>query len=65
MFNMYDRVRIVSKDLIGTIVDERKSAGKTIYTVESDTKGKRSDGYGGVFPLFDCAENELEKCDRP
>lgn len=61
MLNMYDKVRILSKDLIGTIVDIRKSGNETIYTVESDTKGKRSDGYGGVFPLFDCKENEIVK----
>jgi len=61
MLNMFDKVRILSKDLNGTIVDIRKSNNETIYTVESDTKGKRSDGYGGIFPLFDCKENEIAK----
>lgn len=61
MLSMFDKVRILSKDLNGTIVDIRKSNNETIYTVESDTKGKRSDGYGGIFPLFDCKENEITK----
>lgn len=61
MFEMFDKVKIKSKDLIGTIVDIRESQNTVIYTVESDVKGKRSDGYGGIYPLFDCTEYEITK----
>lgn len=61
MFNLYDKVIIKSKNLLGTIVDIVKKENETIITVESDVKGKREDGYGGIFPLFDCKEKDLEK----
>lgn len=60
MFNLYDKVIIKSKNIPGTIIDIVKSeTGKTI-TVESDIKGKREDGYGGDFPIFNCKENDLK-----
>lgn len=61
MFNLYDKVIIKSKNLLGTIVDIMKKENETIITVESDVKGKREDGYGGIFPIFDCKEEDLEK----
>ncbi len=61
MFELNDKVRIISKDLICTVVDVSTHDGKNIYIVESDVKGKRDDGYGGIYPLFDCFEEELEK----
>lgn len=59
MFALYDKVLINKINIIGTIVDIYSTNEKTTFTVESDTKGYRSDGYGGVFPLFDCTENEI------
>lgn len=58
---MNDKVRIIDKNLICTVVDVSTSDGKRVYIVESDVKGKRADGYGGIYPLFDCFENELER----
>jgi hypothetical protein len=60
LFNLYDKVIIKSKNLPGTIVDIINIDDKTIITVESDIKGKRKDGYGGDFPLFDCSEDDLK-----
>ncbi len=61
MFDLYDKVHIKSKNIPGTIVDIVEIAGVKTITVESDIKGKRDDGYGGIYPLFDCEENDLEK----
>ncbi len=61
MFNLYDKVIIKSKNLPGTIVDIVTKGDEKMITVESDIKGRREDGYGGVFPLFDCEEKDLEK----
>ena len=60
MFNLYDKVIIKSKNLPGTIVDIVKTGSKTVITVESDIEGKRKDGYGGDFPLFNCSEEDLK-----
>ena len=60
MFALYDTVLIKSKNIPGTIIDIVTSDGKKTYTVESNVKGRRTDGYGGVWPLFCCAENELQ-----
>jgi len=61
MFALYDKVVIKSKNLAGTIVDIRNINAETIYTVESDVEGKREDGYGGLFPLFECKEEEITR----
>ena len=61
VFELFEKVRIISKDLIGTIVDISETDGKTKYVVESDVKGKRLDGFGGIYPLFDCTEEDIEK----
>lgn len=61
MFELFEKVKIKSKNLIGTIVDISGDPNDLNITVESDTKGYRDDGYGGVWPLFDCKENDLEK----
>ena len=61
MFELFEKVRIISKDLIGTIVDISETDGKTEYVVESDVKGKRPDGFGGIYSLFDCTEEDIEK----
>ena len=58
MFNIYEKVLIKEHNIIGTIVDISED-DKKIYIVESDTKGKLDIGYGGIYPLFDCKEDEL------
>ena len=60
MFELYDKVIIKSKNIIGTIIDIVKNENETTITVESDTKGKRTDGYGGEYPIFNCKEEELK-----
>lgn len=61
MFNIYDKVLIKSRDIIGTIVDIRETNMGKIITVESDRKGKVADAYGGIWPLIDCNEDELKR----
>lgn len=61
MFELYDKVKIKSKNLIGTIVDIATIKGEKIITVESDTESAFEGGYGKMFPLFDCTENDLER----
>ncbi len=60
MFELYSKVIIKSKQLVGTVVDISTIGGENIYVVESDTKEKNHDGYGGVWALYDCRENEIE-----
>lgn len=59
MFSLYDKVRIKSNDLIGTIVDISVINGKNIYIIESDTPDIQ-EGYGGKWKLFDCSLEEIE-----
>lgn len=60
MIKLFEKVKIKSKNLIGTIVDIRNSDGKTIFMVESDTPNVEG-GYGGEWKLFDCLEEEIEE----
>lgn len=60
MFNLYDKVLIKSKSVKGTIIDIMRNEHGVKITVESDTKGYREDAYGGIFPIFDCDENDLK-----
>ena len=55
----YDKVRIKSTGIIGTIVSITSSDAEKVYTVESDTPDL-TDGYGGKWRLFDCREAEIE-----
>lgn len=59
MFTEGDKVKIKATGLVGEIVDVRPSADTIWYTVESDEKYAPG-GYGDIWPLFDCAENEIE-----
>ena len=59
MLNLYDKVFIKTKKLSGTIVDIHSVNGISMFTVESDLKGKHPDGYGDTWPLFECKESEL------
>ncbi|WP_440447735.1 hypothetical protein [Ruminococcus sp.] len=60
MFELYEKVKIKSNNIIGIIVDIATVNGKDIYTVESSEKNI-SDGYGGEWKLFSCTFDEIEK----
>ena len=60
MFELYEKVRIKSNMVIGTIVDISNINGRLNYVVESDEKNF-SEGYGGSWKLFDCNKDEIEK----
>ena len=61
MFELFDQVKIISKNKTGTIVDIRETADGTIFEVESNVKGLDNDGYGGIWPIYTCKEHEIEK----
>ncbi len=61
MFELYDKVKIRSSTVVGTIVDISDIYGNTAYIVESDTEDTAG-GYGGKWKLFDCTESDIEKC---
>lgn len=62
MYEIYEKVRIIKKDIVGTIVDINKKKGSYIYIVESDKKGyvDDKDAYPSLWPLYDCKEEEIE-----
>ena len=60
MFELCDKVKIRSNDIVGTIVDISNIDGHNIYIVESDVANALG-GYGGVWKLFDCYEDDIEK----
>lgn len=60
MFELYDKVRIKTSMLIGTIVDISNINGHLNYVVESDIKNVVG-GYGGDWKLFDCSKDEIEE----
>ena len=59
MFNLFDKVRIKRNGIVGTIIDKTVINGKTEYIVESDTKGEIDGAYGGIWPEFDCVDEDL------
>ena len=60
MFSLYDNVIIKSKNISGILVDIRNTEQGAVFSVESNVRGNRMDGYGGIWPIFDCLENDLE-----
>ena len=61
-FELYDRVRVKKNDVVGQIIDITNNGMGTVYTVESEVKGKRSDAdYPSEWPLYDCMANEITK----
>lgn len=65
VFGLFDTVKIKSSGVIGTIVDiPANPENGGLYIVESDTKGKDKNGYGGEWPLYDCEESDLELVEK-
>lgn len=63
-FQLFDEVRIIDKDITGTIVDLYTGGdGQTVYIVESRERGYATDpdAYPGDFPLYDATEDRLIK----
>lgn len=60
MFELYEKVKIKSSGIVGTIIDISIINDSANYVVESDKKNV-TDGYGGDWKLFDCSEEEIEK----
>lgn len=61
-FELYEHVRIKKNNVTGQIIDITSGENGTVYTVESDTKGKRADAdYPGEWPLYDCKSTEIDK----
>jgi hypothetical protein len=64
MFDLYDRVRIVDKGVIGEIIDiYRGRDGNVYYTVEDLTEGPSSDpdAFNLRFPQYECTAEQLER----
>lgn len=61
MFELFERVRIISNNLIGTIVDIYEANGTTKYIVESDEEYPECADDDDRFPLFYCTEKDIEK----
>lgn len=62
-FDVATNVRILTKNVIGEIIDVTVGVdGKTYYLVESDTEGYTSDpdALNGKWPIYTCAAEELE-----
>lgn len=58
----FEKVKIKTSGIIGTVVDIHVTDGEQIFIVESQDKGVPG-GYGPAedWKLFDCLENEIEK----
>ena len=64
MFELFEKVRVISEDLVGTIVEICDKNGETNYFIESDVEFEETDTNHDRFPLFYCTEEELEKVDE-
>ena len=53
---LYNKVKIKDKDVIGIIVDIN---GENDKTVESETKEHKQGAYGGEWPLYFCNADDL------
>lgn len=61
MFKLNDKVLIKSENIIGTIVDIDNTYSKVKYIVESDTEGEIEGRPGGIWPLYDCFDGDIER----
>lgn len=63
-FQLFDKVRIKDKNVIGMIVDIYDGDdGQPVYTVERQKRRYVNDpaAYSGDFPLYDCREERLTR----
>ena len=59
-FELYERVKVIRNGVIGQIIDIAKLDDSTVYTVESETPGKRDDAdYPTDWPLYNCKSDEI------
>lgn len=64
MFNLYDKVKMKKNGLSGVIVDVYGVGETKHYSVEADEKTDEAGGYGGDYPIFDCASDEIERVEE-
>ena len=61
-FELYERVKVNRNGVIGQIVDIAELKSGTVYTVESETKGRRDDSdYPSEWPMYNCKADEMTK----
>lgn len=61
-FELYDTVRIRSKNLFGMIIDRTKGFhGEVIYVVDVEGPIDDPEAYPGEESLFDCLAEDLER----
>lgn len=61
-FELYDHVKIKRNGVVGQIIDITEGKNGAVYTVESDTKGKRDDAdYPSEWSMYDCKADEIAK----
>lgn len=60
MYSECEKVKIKAIGLTGIIVDISERNGIRKYIVESDEPNPNVKGYGNIWPLFDCEEEDLE-----
>ena len=61
MFKMDDTVRIRKTGVVGSITDISCAGGSTVYVIDTDTGDDEEGGFGGMYSVFYCTEEELEK----
>lgn len=61
MFKMDDTVRIKKTGVVGSITDISCAGGSTVYVIDTDTGDDEEGGFGGMYSVFYCTEEELEK----
>lgn len=60
MFKMDDTVRIKKTGVVGSITDISCAGGSTVYVIDTDTGDDEEGGFGGMYSVFYCTEEELE-----
>ena len=61
-FELYDHVKVKRNGVVGQIIDITEGKNGAVYTVESDTKGKRADAdYPSEWPMYYCKSDDMTK----